>query len=94
MPEAIDKSSACNFLQVGAGIRNWAEETSSAHLFSGKVFVDNNMIHIDIIKAIVIIDTNNIDTNIIKTIIIIHKAIVKDNISTNTTTNILRSHHY
>ena len=77
------KSSASNFLQVGAGIRNWAEETSSAHLFSGKVFVDNNMIHIDIIKAIVIIDNN-----IIKTM-----AIVKDIISTNTTTNILRSHH-
>ena len=81
--KAIDKFSACNFLQVGAGIRNWAEETSSAHLFSGKVFVDNNMIHIDIIKAIVIIDNN-----IIKTM-----AIVKDIISTNTTTNILRSHH-
>ena len=31
---AIDSS--CR--QVGAGIRNWAEETSSAHLFSGKVF--------------------------------------------------------
>ena len=73
---------------MGAGIRNWAEETSSAHLFSGKVFVDKNMIHTVLIKAIVIIDTN------IKTIIIIHKVIVKDNISTNTTTNILRSHHY
>ena len=88
MPKAIDKSSACNFLQVGAGIRNWAEETSSAHLFSGKVFVHKNMIHKDTTKAIVIIDTN-----IITTIIIIHKAIVKDIISTNTTTNILRSHH-
>ena len=31
---AIDSS--CR--QVGAGIRTWAEETSSAHLFSGKVF--------------------------------------------------------
>ena len=31
---AIDSS--CR--QVGEGIRKWAEETSSAHLFSGKVF--------------------------------------------------------
>ena len=85
MPKAIDKSSASNFLQVGAGIRNWAEETSSAHLFSGKVFVHMNIIIITyLIKDKVIVNTH---------IIINHKAIVKDINSTNTTL-ILRIHHY
>ena len=40
------------FPKVGAGIRNWADQTSSAHLFSGKVFIKINItiiIKIDII---------------------------------------------
>ena len=30
-------------VEVGAGIRNWADVTASAHLFDGKDLLDTNM---------------------------------------------------
>jgi len=35
-------------VEVGAGIRNWAEETSSAHLFSGKDLNETNLFELSV----------------------------------------------